>query len=342
MTHIGFIIATGTAISVLGFALRIRAWLAGARETRLFSMEVRLREFVQRVIVQTSFRPGGWRAPLMHGLLFWSVVGLLFCVTLMDLLARAPKLASALPQLYFANFFLRELFALVLLLGAAMAIHRRFIKRWIRLQLDLPGDRAMLGLLFAIAGTGIFSVAARLALNLAADPATERAFFVAAPLAALLRNAELASASLLIHSQTVHAVCVATFLALTPFTRMRHIFVSPAMLLLALRDFEADPKQTRLSWAERMQIDACSTCGRCNVACEATLGQDALAPMQILLAQRNDEHARSIENETLLRCTFCGDCEVACPIAIAQRPRIALLQTQRGFTHTAPATAQVA
>lgn len=338
MTKFGFIVSAGAVIAALGFGLRLRFWLAGARETQLLSMKVRLREFVQRVIVQKSFRSGGWRAPLMHGLLFWGVAGLLFSVALMTMLALAPRFVVAFPSLYSVIFCFRELSALALLVGALMAIRRRYVKRWIRLPLDLPGDHLALGSLLATVLTGIFSVAARLALH----PTPNFEFFVAAPLAALLRNAELASASLLIHSQTVHAVCVAAFLALMPFTRMRHIFVSPFMTLLALRDFEIKPQPTRLSWAERMQLDACSACGRCDVACAAALGQDALSPMQILLAQRDDEHAPTIRDETLLRCTFCGDCETACPIAIAQRPRIASLQAQRGLSRAISTAARVA
>lgn len=338
MTHLGFIASCGAAIGVLGFAARLRFWLRGARETNLLPLRVRLREFFQRVIVQDSFRVGGWRAPLMHGLLFWGVAGLLFCVTATALLARAPEIAARGSNAYSTIYFFRELAALAFLVGSAMAIQRRYVKRWIRLPLDLPGDSLTLGLLLGVALTGILSVAARLALS----PTPNYAFFVAAPIASGLRAANLARAEILQAVQILHAGCVATVFALMPFTRLRHIFVSPLMILVGLRNFEIDRAQQQLSWAERMQLDACSACGRCDVACASARGSEALSPMQILLAQRKDELAKQILDGTLQNCTLCGDCETACPIAIAQRPRIAALQSQRGLSHSLAPASQVA
>lgn len=338
MTHLGFIASCGAAVGALGFAVRLRFWLHGARETNLLPLQVRLREFFRRVIVQESFRSGGWRAPLMHGLLFWGVAGLLFCVAVTALLARAPELSARGSEAYSAISFFRELAALAFLIGSAMAIQRRYVKRWIRLPFDLPGDSLTLGLLLGVGLTGVLSVAARLALN----PTPDYALFIAAPIASGLRAASLARVETLQIVQIIHAVCVAAVFALMPFTRLRHICVSPLMLLVALRNFEIDPTRQKLSWAERMQLDACSACGRCDVACTSARGSEALSPLQILLAQRTDERAKQIHDGALQNCTLCGDCETACPIAIAQRPRIASLQSQRGLSRSLEAPAQVA
>lgn len=329
VSHLGLIVWIGAFCAVLGFSHRAVFWFAGGAEPGILPLRIRLREFYRRVILHEGFRPGGWRAPLMHGLLFWGFIGLITP-------GAAPTLASlGMPlslQCNSALLLLRELSALAFLAGIAMAIHRRYVRRWLRLPLDLPGDPLALGLLLAIPVTGILSVAARLALS-----SSSVAYLpMASWLAAGFRSLEIQGATTLLVLQTLHAALVASLLAILPFTRLRHSLVAPLMILFALR--KPDPAgEAGLSWAQRMQLDACSACGRCDVACLERSGGKGLSPMNLLLEQRHDVSAHGVSDLTLLHCTQCSECEAACPIGISHRPRIDLLRRKRGLDdHLAP------
>lgn len=323
MTHLGIIGWAGAFCAGLGLSHRVLFWFAGGAEPGILPLRIRLREFYRRVILHEGFRAGGWRAPLMHLLVFWGFIGLIAPGAVPTLTSLGMPLSS---QCNSALLLLRELSALAFLAGIAMAIHRRYVRRWVRLPLDLPGDPLVLGLLLAIPVAGILSVAARLALSSSSVPWLP----VASWLAAGFRSLEIQGATMLLVLQTLHAALFASLLAILPFTRIRHSLVAPLMVLFALR--ESDPAgEAGLSWAQRMQLDACSACGRCDVACLERSGGRGLSPMALLLEQRHDVSARGVSDLTLLHCTQCSECEAACPIGISHRPRIDLLRRERGL-----------
>jgi ferredoxin len=294
-------------------------------------------ELWRRAIVQSGIRSGGWRAPLMHSLLSWGAAGLVAAT----LLERGAHLGLARPSVVLALDpwlpLAREVSGAALMLGAAMALYRRFVRRWQRLQLDLPGDRLALGLLLAVPVSGFLMEGARLALVPAgAQPELWLGHACARGIAWL----GLAGAETYFAVRVAHITAAVALFAAIPFTRLRHVLAAPLSILLtarATRAMRAFDASGRLPWQLRLQLAACSGCARCDAACPPARAGHPLSPMRLLLAQRRDPAAREIPAEVLDACTSCGACEERCPIGIAHLVRIEALR--RGAQSAAMETA---
>ncbi|MCP4003263.1 MAG: 4Fe-4S dicluster domain-containing protein [bacterium] len=321
----------GAAICAIGYGFRLHHWFSGKETGPRSPIRTRARSFLERVVLQRPFRSGGWRAPLMHGLIFWGCAGL--GISSLELLPGLFNFRIFEPaDLHGAALLAREAGTLALVAGCAMAIHRRYVKRWERLTLDLPGDRLILALLFAIPLTGIFTVGARLSGQpLEAEPIALSGHAASWLLTGM--GFEPAYASW----RSIHVVMISGFLALLPFTRLRHILVAPlAVLIGQVRESEnVEGNATDvLPWLLRLQLDACSGCGRCDSACPPTEDGTPLSPQSIVIAQRSDERARSIEDAALADCSLCGACEEACPAGISHLTRLRSLKLQRDPLHS--------
>ena len=152
-----------------------------------------------------------------------------------------------------------------------------------------------------------------------------------------------------------HGLLAFTFIALIPFTKVKHIFT--AMAALAVRDdkpsarlpgadLEADTigynKITDLTWKHLLQVDACTKCGRCHEACPATATGFPLSPRDLVLSLRElavstlenkdlpkdaaletiGDGVNQIRPETLWSCRSCGACVEICPVGIEHLPII--------------------
>ncbi len=152
-----------------------------------------------------------------------------------------------------------------------------------------------------------------------------------------------------------HGLLAFAFIALIPFTKVKHIFT--AMVSLAMRDErpaaclpKADlggetigyNKITDLSWKYLLQADACTMCGRCHEACPANATGFALSPRDVILTLRELaastlEHAslpdntalaaignnvHQVRSETLWACRACAACVEICPVGVEHVPII--------------------
>lgn len=320
------LLSLGITVAAVGYGLRVRHWLSGGKAQPLLPLRARARVFFSRALLQRPLHAGGWRAPLMHGLIFWGCAGL--AVSSLELLPNSLRFwPFDPPNVHRVALLAREAGTLALLAGCAMAIHRRYIKRWERLTLDLPGDRLVLGLLLAVPLSGVLTVGARL----------PQQPLEAEPVALLGHAASLLLASLRLEPsyaflRTLHVALVAGLLAVLPFTRLRHVLVAPLAILIGPVHESGRTEESAgepLPWALRLQLDACSGCGRCDKTCAPGAEGARLSPQRILMAQRRDECAPEIDAATLALCTLCGDCEAACPVGIAHLPRLRALQLQR-------------
>ena len=262
----------------------------------------------------------------MHGLIFWGCAAL--ALSSLELLSHAlPLRLFDPPNLHRAALLAREGGTLALLAGCAMAIFRRYINRWERLTLDLPGDRLVLGLLFAIPVSGVLTIGARLS----EQPLEAEPIVLSGHAASLLMGA-LGLEPSYVFLRTLHVGAVAGLVALLPFTRLRHVLVAPLAVLIGPVgeiDTKEDSAAGPLPWALRLQLDACSGCGRCDTACPTAANAVPLSPQRILMEQRGDERAPGIDDAALARCTLCGACEEACPVGISHLVRLRALKRQR-------------
>lgn len=286
-------------------------------------------ELWRRAVLQRGIRPGGWRAPLMHALLFWGATGLV-AATLLERSTRAGLLGQD-PLAVLARWLplAREVSGAALALGAGMAVYRRFIRRWQRLTLDQPGDRLALGLLLAVPLSGFLVEGARLAL---APEGAQPELWLGRASAHLVAQLDLTGPAAYGALRVAHVGAAVALLAAIPFTRLRHLLAAPLSIALtacAPAAAVAIDASGRLPWRLRLQFAACSGCARCDDACPPARAGLPLSPLQLLLAQRRDPLARAISSAALEACTGCGACEERCPIGVAHRVRIDALRRGR-------------
>jgi Fe-S oxidoreductase/nitrate reductase gamma subunit len=103
-----------------------------------------------------------------------------------------------------------------------------------------------------------------------------------------------------------HLVLALAWLAYMPYSKLRHIAAAPANIYfkpfepkgaLSFIDiekaFEQDPppiglsKLDDLTWKDRLDVQACTECTRCEIACPAARTGKALSPMLLILDLRN-------------------------------------------------------
>jgi Fe-S oxidoreductase len=103
-----------------------------------------------------------------------------------------------------------------------------------------------------------------------------------------------------------HLVLALAWLAYLPYSKLRHLVAAPANIYfksleskgaLSFIDiekaFEQDPppiglsKLDDLTWKDRLDVQACTECTRCEVACPAARTGKALSPMLLILDLRN-------------------------------------------------------
>ncbi len=152
-----------------------------------------------------------------------------------------------------------------------------------------------------------------------------------------------------------HGLLALAFIALMPFTKIKHIFTSAASLMvrdpLAAQRLPRIPesqqvpgvaKITDFNWKQLLNLDACTKCGRCHEACPARAVGAPLSPRDVILSLREfaqatlesgqipaapelDVHGKSpgqVAQETLWSCRTCMACVEICPVAVEHVPII--------------------
>jgi len=101
---------------------------------------------------------------------------------------------------------------------------------------------------------------------------------------------------------------------------------------------------TELSWRQKLSLDACTDCGRCEVSCPAFAAGTPLSPRMVVQKLKGElwrvygrgEEAKDvvasglIEEDEVWACTTCAACVEACPVLIS--PFEYLLEIRRALT----------
>ncbi|GAB7564410.1 heterodisulfide reductase-related iron-sulfur binding cluster [Methylobacillus methanolivorans] len=152
-----------------------------------------------------------------------------------------------------------------------------------------------------------------------------------------------------------HGLLALTFIALIPYSKVKHIFTAPTSLMLrdplAGRRLPKVPEEqksagyqyiTDFKWKELLHLDACTKCGRCHEACPANAVSAPLSPRDVILSLREfanqaleaktlpeeaklDVHGKGpgqVFMETLWSCRTCLACVEICPVAVEHVPII--------------------
>jgi len=152
-----------------------------------------------------------------------------------------------------------------------------------------------------------------------------------------------------------HGFIALAFIALIPFTKVKHIFTAAGSLMfrdpLAAQRLPRVPQDqkrpgaqliTDFTWKQLLSLDACTKCGRCHEACPARAVGAPLSPRDVILSLREfanrtlesaelpaeaelDVHGKGpgqVAMETLWSCRTCMACVEVCPVAIEHVPVI--------------------
>jgi Fe-S oxidoreductase len=150
----------------------------------------------------------------------------------------------------------------------------------------------------------------------------------------------------------LHLLLALGFIALIPFTRLRHLLTTPLNTLFADRgpvgqlptlDLEDESAERcgaaqleDLTWKDLLDADACTYCKRCQDRCPAWATDKPLSPMKIVnqlqelaFAAPSGEPAgliATVGTDELWACTTCRACQEICPATIEHVPKIVAMR----------------
>lgn len=349
------------ALGVLfyGFYRRLRFYKLGQPEKLAGSIGQRIKSVIFYAIGQARVLKEKYPG-IMHVLIFVGFV-LLFLGTVTESFEHYIwQLIFGLNPFLVSNFYL--IFSLILdiagllaIAGVLVAIFRRYIQRPARLNNTADNAILLLWLLFILV-TGFLVEGTRIA-------ATEPAWKTWSPVGAFVGTAFTADARLW-HSMFwwIHMLASFGFIAYMPFSRLKHIFTSAMNIYLRsqkprgeIRTIDIENaeifgvgKINDFSWKNLLDLDACTSCGRCQDICPAYLSDKPLSPKKLILDLLDNLNEKapvllkggSLENENPIvgtaveadevwSCTTCGACVEACPVFVEHIDKVVELRRDR-------------
>jgi Fe-S oxidoreductase len=371
---------TAIAVFLYGIYVQVRKYRRGAALKLEGSIWSRLGDMTVKVLDQRTVARRDAAAGGAHRLIFYGF-GLLFLGTATITLQYDILEPLFGIRFWHGTFYL--IFSLVLdIAGVAMLVgllYMMYRRGWLKPpKLDYarpdrsPGDAdferpqyrredwAFLWTLLVIGFTGYLLEAARLVWLQGEPDVWDTRWW--SPVGALVAEV-LKAIGLDAHGGGVlrlalwwfHGLLALLFIALIPFTKVKHIFTAMASLMvrdpMAAQRLPRVPenqeapgiaKITDFNWKQLLNLDACTKCGRCHEACPARTVGAPLSPRDVILSLREfanatlqsgtlpaaaelEVHGKSpgqIAQETLWSCRTCMACVEICPVAIEHVPII--------------------
>lgn len=332
------------AILLARFYFKARIWWkAGRPDKRWNKLHLRLWNLIKYGIVQTKVLrqkfPG-----LMHVAIAWSFFVFFLGTALATINTHFIHFLTG--PVFSVYKLVLDSFTIVFLVGAAMAIYRRYGTKPDRLTYQ-PQFTVTLVLLILIVLGGITTESLRLAV---VQPANIRW----SPLGWLLAQGFLATGAsnqtltdLHLYVWLVHLFSAAITLVTLPVGSLLHVLTGPLNIFFAeldrpLGSLAPNPIDSngapvyvsqldQLTWKQILNGEACTECGRCQDACPAFGAGYTLNPKELILGVRTAlEVSRSGGNgyniplleqpglgkEALWACTTCAACIQECPVLI--------------------------
>lgn len=343
------------AVFAVGMWSHLRRWRLGQPVDRKSHWRERLRGFFKDAVGQEQIRKGDKLSGLFHILISWGFV-ILFLGTVVVFIhadLRIPVMQGWF-YLLFQSLVL-DLFGVALIVGSVIAAYKRYVVRPPRLTHGLASDGYFLASLFLIGVTGFLVEGLR--IEATGDP-----WAAWSPVGALtgrwLTGLGLSSpeAQMAWHRGLwwFHLVLSYAFIAYVPYSKMLHIFTSPAAIYTRnlepagrLEPIDIETAEVlgvktlrEFDWKDLLDLDACTECGRCQAVCPAYAVGKPLNPKMLILdmqRQSRQEAGRfpwepagepqpvvgtSIDPETIWSCTTCHACVTACPVEIEHVSKI--------------------
>ena len=351
-----FVLVTLAAVAGIAWSLnrKIQLVMAGRGGVPLDRWGTRVKDVLVYAIGQKRM----FREPvagIMHALIFWGF--LVFAVRSLSLVVEGFAKGWELPFLHtpvgWAYLLTKDVFAVLVLLGIAIAAWRRLVTRPARLELSADAW-VILGLIAGLMVTDLLADGARIAGG-APGPWAWTPFSSLAG-AALGGAAEGTLRAVYAGSWWVHALALYFFANYLPYSKHFHVYTSlPNVFLrpldppghLTKMDLEnaaegatfGAQRITDLTWKQLLDLYTCTECGRCTVVCPTTITKKPLVPRDLTIELRDHLNAVQgemvgapgepvrrparelagdlVDPETVWACTTCRWCEEACPLFIS-------------------------
>ncbi len=316
-----------SAIMAWGILRDIGRWRKGRPDARLDQLPARLREFSVQLFGQKKVlrdrRAGSMHTLIFFGFLTLFIGTDLIAVeedfTLPLMGADAGKILVG--GFYQTYELVLDTLGLIFVIGLIWATVRRYGVKTARLD-NRRTDAWVLGVMLFLGVGGFLIEGLRIANQCWPSAADCQIYtytqswaplaYVGYSLALLFRAIGLGDGSpvaLAIHQLLwfTHAAATFAFIGSLPFSKFKHLFytplniffrdTTPAGALNAIPQLEAEIEQDEprlgvatladLSWKQRMDLDACMRCGRCQDACPAHAAGSDLSP-KFLITKMHD------------------------------------------------------
>ena len=360
-------VSIGSCIILIGLAAifiytfwqqHYRLWRLGKEEDCSGRTAERVKTLLSVALAHVRFWRGGKEAypAAMHFLILWG--------TLLVFLGKGIRLFSLLTGLsvptqrtyLFASAF-SEVGGVLIIVGAAMAVWRRFVLKPERLD-SKPDDHLKYLWVFLILLTGYLIKGYRLVL---AGGILPPGVFAWAPVSStvsrfiLILPSEQLNELFVWHRVLIHAIPALAFFGYIVVSRssLEHIYLSalnifyrslkPKGAVRPIPNFEEAETYgvteiKEYTWKQLLDLEACTRCGRCQDNCPAHLSEKPLNPKKviqdlkahlltkggtILPAAPQPESEPTpllgdvISEDTMWSCTACLNCYEQCPVYIS-------------------------
>jgi Fe-S oxidoreductase/nitrate reductase gamma subunit len=354
-----FIIAL--VVFAAGLRKRIDFWRQGKTSSeRLKDWGTRLRVLLREVFFQKQVRNSRYPA-FMHCLVFYSFLVLIVTTLIIMVDYDAGHFLGLHLNLFQGFIYVffsiaSELAGILILAGIAMAAYRRYVLKPATLP-NSSEDGLVLVLIACMVVTGYLIEGLRIAvIGDQWKMLSPVGWGIAALFSGISENAGMRTHAVLWWTHTVLAM---SWIALIPYTKFFHMLSLPTNVFFSKlnprgelqrpdieklmessddTDLKIGLQQAEeLTWKQRMDLDTCISCGRCEEVCPAYMAdKDYFTPRQLVArlkksmeeagkgAKENGETPAEIKDivgdafdeEFIWHCRTCGACTEVCPAMI--------------------------
>ncbi len=233
-----------------------------------------------------------------------------------------------------------DIFSIVFIIGAAIAIYRRYFQKPESLTMS-PKFTWTLFLIIIIVVGGITTESLRLSVERPEWAAWSPAGWLLAQVWLATGASETTLTNWHLGIWIFHLLTAALTMVTLPTGTLLHTLTGPINTFFSKLDQPDGALNTNaqtstgelifasklsdLTWKQLLDGDACTECGRCQEACPAFGAGMPLSPKNFILAIRDSLHqnggehnliGETVTKEILWSCTTCGACIQECPVLI--------------------------
>ena len=270
---------------------------------------------------------GNRNAGTAHLILFWGLIIPLLIIILAQFAFTLPRALALLLSL------LTDILGALMLAGTLF-----FLIRWIK-STGLDRPKRTIGpliLLLIILLTGFLAEGTRLSI-------VHPHFTWSSPVGWLCSKVLPGSPLLMQVMIRLHFFAALLFIAMVPFTFMRHLTAGTLNVFYRKRGSRGELRRLTLgeeplgarsvgdlSWKQLLDAEACVSCGRCEENCPAYISGKPLSPRKLIrniLEQMGEGNSSplledTIKDDEIWSCTTCMACMEHCPVFIEPLDKI--------------------